>query len=98
MIHVIKTLVSLICLACLQVLSVLKFEKGNQMPEDYCKSFTEAVAVFQHAQMCVVCANLLPFEENHHQFLIFSCIFANLYWLFSTFISDTYCLVADMQI
>ncbi|KAK1565518.1 hypothetical protein Q3G72_028479 [Acer saccharum] len=31
------------------VLSVLKFEKGSQMPEDYPKSFREAVAVFQHA-------------------------------------------------
>lgn len=36
---------------CLQVLSVLKIEKGNQVPKDYSKSFTEAVAVFQHAQM-----------------------------------------------
>ncbi|KAG6672967.1 hypothetical protein I3843_16G087300 [Carya illinoinensis] len=34
-----------------RVLSVLKFEKGNQMPDDYSKSFTEAVAVFQHAQI-----------------------------------------------
>lgn len=34
-----------------QVLSVLKFEKGNQMPEDYVKSFKEAIAVFQHARM-----------------------------------------------
>ena len=38
---------------CLQVLSVLKLEKGAQMPEDYPKSFREAVAVFQHAQMSV---------------------------------------------
>ncbi|OMO97225.1 hypothetical protein CCACVL1_04623 [Corchorus capsularis] len=30
-------------------LSVLKIEKGSQMPEDYSKSFKEAVAVFQHA-------------------------------------------------
>lgn len=41
--------------AMLQVLSVLKLEKGNLMPEDYLKSFREALAVFQHAQMCVVC-------------------------------------------
>lgn len=34
-----------------RVLSVLKFEKANQMPEDYAKSFAEAVAVFQHAQI-----------------------------------------------
>ncbi|TXG50831.1 hypothetical protein EZV62_023355 [Acer yangbiense] len=33
------------------VLSVLKFEKGSQMPEDYPKSFREAVAVFQHARV-----------------------------------------------
>jgi hypothetical protein len=63
MIHAIMALVSLIsCLACFQVLSVLKFEKGNQIAEDYSKSFTEAVAVFQHAQMCVVCENQLLFE------------------------------------
>lgn len=29
------------------------------MPDDYYKSFTEAVAVFQHAQMCVICDNQL---------------------------------------
>ncbi|WKA08033.1 hypothetical protein VitviT2T_025795 [Vitis vinifera] len=34
-----------------RVLSVLKFEKRNQMPEDYTKSFREAVAVFQHARI-----------------------------------------------
>ncbi|KAE8673819.1 Alpha dioxygenase, DOX2 [Hibiscus syriacus] len=33
------------------VLLVLKIEKGSQMPEDYPKSFKEAVAVFQHARM-----------------------------------------------
>lgn len=56
MIHSIMALVSLISsVPCLQVLSVLKLEKGNLMPEDYLKSFREAVAVFQHAQMCVVC-------------------------------------------
>jgi len=48
--------------AIMTLLSLLKFEKGNQMPEDYSKSFTEAVAVFQHAQMCVVCENQLLFE------------------------------------
>lgn len=56
MIHSIMASVLLIsCVPCLQVLSVLKLEKGNLMPEDYLKSFREAVAVFQHAQMCVVC-------------------------------------------
>lgn len=49
-------------MACLQALSVLKLEKGNQMPEDYFKSFREAVAVFQHAQMYVVCGNEILFE------------------------------------
>ncbi|XP_057762018.1 exonuclease 1 [Arachis stenosperma] len=34
-----------------RVLSVLKFEKGDQMPEDYAKSFKEAIAVFQHARI-----------------------------------------------
>ncbi|XP_039031401.1 exonuclease 1-like [Hibiscus syriacus] len=34
-----------------RVLSVLKIEKGSQMPEDYPKSFKEAVAVFQHARI-----------------------------------------------
>ncbi|PSR84696.1 Exonuclease [Actinidia chinensis var. chinensis] len=34
-----------------RALSVLKFEKGNQMPEDYLKSFREAMAVFQHARI-----------------------------------------------
>ncbi|XP_015581104.2 exonuclease 1 [Ricinus communis] len=34
-----------------RVLSVLKLEKGNQMPEDYSKSFREALAVFQHARI-----------------------------------------------
>ncbi|KAA8541322.1 hypothetical protein F0562_025285 [Nyssa sinensis] len=34
-----------------RVLSILKFEKGNRMPEDYSKSFREAVAVFQHARV-----------------------------------------------
>ncbi|XP_021292273.1 exonuclease 1 [Herrania umbratica] len=34
-----------------RVLSVLKIEKGSQKPEDYSKSFKEAVAVFQHARI-----------------------------------------------
>nr|XP_043627349.1 exonuclease 1 [Erigeron canadensis] len=34
-----------------RVLSVLKYEKGAQMPEDYFKSFKQAVAVFQHARI-----------------------------------------------
>ncbi|PPD90196.1 hypothetical protein GOBAR_DD12859 [Gossypium barbadense] len=34
-----------------RVLSVLKIEKGSQMPEDYTKSFKEALAVFQHARI-----------------------------------------------
>ncbi|KAK2971884.1 hypothetical protein RJ640_015404 [Escallonia rubra] len=34
-----------------RVLSILKFAKGNQMPEDYVKSFKEAVAAFQHARI-----------------------------------------------
>ncbi|TKY44777.1 Exonuclease 1 [Spatholobus suberectus] len=34
-----------------RILSVLKLEKGNQMPEDYAKSFQEAVTVFQHARI-----------------------------------------------
>lgn len=38
----------------LQVLSTLKFEKGQQMPEDYAKAFKEAVAVFRHARMYVL--------------------------------------------
>ncbi|MED6194867.1 hypothetical protein PIB30_032523 [Stylosanthes scabra] len=34
-----------------RVMTVLKFEKGDQMPEDYAKSFKEAIAVFQHARI-----------------------------------------------
>ncbi|KAJ8536052.1 hypothetical protein K7X08_034453 [Anisodus acutangulus] len=34
-----------------RVLSMLKFEKGDQVPEDYTKSFREAVAVFHHARI-----------------------------------------------
>ncbi|XP_040998489.1 exonuclease 1 [Juglans microcarpa x Juglans regia] len=51
-----------------RVLSVLKFEKGNQMPDDYSKSFTEAVAVFQHAQIYDIdtkkLKHLKPLPEN----------------------------------
>lgn len=50
-------------LGCLQVLSVLKFEKGNQVPEDYSKSFTEAVAVFQHAQMYIQKQKFIYFND-----------------------------------
>ncbi|XP_021727024.1 exonuclease 1-like [Chenopodium quinoa] len=32
-----------------RVLSVLKTDKGKQVPDDYARSFKEAVAVFQHA-------------------------------------------------
>ncbi|XP_050226598.1 exonuclease 1 isoform X2 [Mercurialis annua] len=34
-----------------RVLSILKLEKANQMPEDYSKSFREALSVFQHARI-----------------------------------------------
>ncbi|CAH9104845.1 unnamed protein product [Cuscuta europaea] len=34
-----------------RVLSILKFEKGSQVPEDYSKSFKEAVSVFEHARI-----------------------------------------------
>jgi exonuclease-1 len=37
--------------ACVQALSILKLQKSSQMPEDYPKSFREATAVFQHAQV-----------------------------------------------
>jgi exonuclease-1 len=43
--------VTLTNISSLQILSVLKFEKGDQMPEDYAKSFNDALAVFQHARM-----------------------------------------------
>ncbi|CAO2818131.1 unnamed protein product [Amaranthus hypochondriacus] len=32
-----------------RVISVLKIDKGKQVPEDYARSFKEAVSVFQHA-------------------------------------------------
>ncbi|KAJ7975199.1 Exonuclease 1 [Quillaja saponaria] len=51
-----------------RALSVLKFEKGNQMPEDYCRSFKEAVAVFQHARIYDANAkeikHMKPISEN----------------------------------
>ncbi|KAM7267889.1 hypothetical protein ACFE04_010055 [Oxalis oulophora] len=34
-----------------RVLSVLKLKKCTEMPEDYCQSFKEAIAVFQHARI-----------------------------------------------
>ncbi|XP_058102596.1 exonuclease 1 [Magnolia sinica] len=34
-----------------RVLSVMKYEKGKLVPEDYSKSFMEAVAVFHHARI-----------------------------------------------
>ncbi|KAK6123068.1 hypothetical protein DH2020_043187 [Rehmannia glutinosa] len=34
-----------------RVISVLKFEKGKQVPEDYPKTFKEAMIVFQHARV-----------------------------------------------
>ncbi|CAI9295459.1 unnamed protein product [Lactuca saligna] len=34
-----------------RVLSMLKYEKGNQMPQEYFKSFKEACAVFHHARI-----------------------------------------------
>lgn len=36
-----------------QVLSMLKYEKGNQMPQEYFKSFKEACVVFHHARIYV---------------------------------------------
>ncbi|KAG5022172.1 hypothetical protein JHK85_018514 [Glycine max] len=51
-----------------RILSVLKIEKGDQMPEDYAKSFQEAVAVFEHAQIYDVNSKELkhmnPLPEN----------------------------------
>ncbi|XP_059644515.1 exonuclease 1 [Cornus florida] len=56
-----------------RVLSILKFQKGNQMPEDYSKSFREAVAVFQHARIYDADSkqlkHLKPLPENLLQFL-----------------------------
>ncbi|KAG9448978.1 hypothetical protein H6P81_008943 [Aristolochia fimbriata] len=34
-----------------RALSVIKYEKGEQVPKDYAKSFREAVAVFHHAKI-----------------------------------------------
>ncbi|KAM3380407.1 exonuclease 1 isoform X1 [Capsicum galapagoense] len=56
-----------------RVLSMLKFEKGDQMPEDYTKSFREAVAVFNHARIYDVslkrAKHLKPIPEELLQFL-----------------------------
>ncbi|XP_055827124.1 exonuclease 1 isoform X1 [Solanum dulcamara] len=56
-----------------RVLSMLKFEKGDQMPEDYAKSFREAVAVFHHARIYDVSLkqikHLKPMPEELLQFL-----------------------------
>ncbi|KAK7844722.1 exonuclease 1 [Quercus suber] len=56
-----------------RVLSVLKLEKGTLVPEDYLKSFREAVAVFQHAQIYDVDTKKLkhmkPLPEKLLQFL-----------------------------
>ncbi|KAI4350997.1 hypothetical protein L6164_005391 [Bauhinia variegata] len=42
-----------------RALSALKYEKGDQVPEDYSKSFKETVAVFHHAQIYDVNAKAL---------------------------------------
>ncbi|XP_058722513.1 exonuclease 1-like [Vicia villosa] len=51
-----------------RVLSVLKFEKGDQMPEDYAKSFKDALAVFQHARIYDIntkeLKHMKPLPEN----------------------------------
>ncbi|XP_071717457.1 exonuclease 1 [Rutidosis leptorrhynchoides] len=51
-----------------RALSVLKYEKGNQMPEDYFKSFKEAFAVFLHARIYDVASkrlkHLTPLPET----------------------------------
>ncbi|CAI8594959.1 unnamed protein product [Vicia faba] len=51
-----------------RVLSVLKFEKGDQMPEDYAKSFKAALAVFQHARVYDIntkeLKHMKPLPEN----------------------------------
>ncbi|OIT30671.1 PREDICTED: exonuclease 1 [Nicotiana attenuata] len=56
-----------------RVLSMLKFEKGDQVPEDYTKSFKEAVAVFHHARIYDVSLkqtkHLKPVPEQLLQFL-----------------------------
>ncbi|XP_009600117.1 exonuclease 1-like isoform X2 [Nicotiana tabacum] len=56
-----------------RVLSMLKFEKGDQVPEDYTKSFKEAVAVFYHARIYDVSLkrtkHLKPIPEQLLQFL-----------------------------
>ncbi|KAK6921229.1 XPG-I domain [Dillenia turbinata] len=56
-----------------RALHVLRFDKGNQMPEDYLKSFREAVAVFQHARIYDAknkrLKHLKPIDEKLQQFL-----------------------------
>ncbi|CAL5186650.1 unnamed protein product [Lathyrus oleraceus] len=56
-----------------RVLSVLKFEKGDQMPEDYAKSFKDALAVFQHARIYDIntkeLKHLKPLPENFRESL-----------------------------
>ncbi|RDX88235.1 Exonuclease 1, partial [Mucuna pruriens] len=51
-----------------RILSVLKLEKADQMPDDYAKSFQEAVAVFQHARIYDTNAKVLkhmkPLPQN----------------------------------
>ncbi|CAJ2628152.1 unnamed protein product [Trifolium pratense] len=51
-----------------RILSVLKFEKGDQMPEDYAKSFNDALAVFQHARIYDIntkeLKHMKPLPEN----------------------------------
>ncbi|KAK2422638.1 5'-3' exonuclease family protein [Trifolium repens] len=51
-----------------RILSVLQFEKGDQMPEDYAKSFNDALAVFQHARIYDIntkeLKHMKPLPEN----------------------------------
>ncbi|CAL9079457.1 unnamed protein product, partial [Musa textilis] len=57
----------------MQVLSVLRLDKRYKMPEDYCKSFRKAVAVFHHARVYDMATRALkhlkPLEEKHLEFL-----------------------------
>jgi len=80
-------------MAFFQVLSVLKLEKGRQMPEDYSKSFIEALAVFQHARMCVDCktnyskwfisSSLLSFNFKLLKWSITRCSFSRCIYLWT---------------
>ncbi|XP_012574704.1 exonuclease 1 isoform X2 [Cicer arietinum] len=51
-----------------RILSVLKFEKGDQMPEGYAKSFKDALAVFHHARIYDIntkeLKHMKPLPEN----------------------------------